>query len=60
MLSDKLRELEKAGMIKRKIFAEVPPRVEYSLTELGESIRPVTNIMCKWALTNVLSKGIVY
>jgi DNA-binding HxlR family transcriptional regulator len=37
-----------APIVRREVFAEVPPRVEYSLTEYGESLRPVTEVMCQW------------
>lgn len=57
MLSDQLRELERDGMIHRKIYPQIPPKVEYSLSELGHSIKPVTNMMCKWGLENVLAKN---
>jgi DNA-binding HxlR family transcriptional regulator len=40
--------LEEDGIVVRKIYAEVPPRVEYSLSELGESIRPIIAVMEKW------------
>lgn len=56
MLTDQLRELENDGVIHRKIYAEVPPRVEYSLTDLGFSIQPITKLMCKWGLENILTK----
>lgn len=56
MLTDQLRELERDGMINRKVYAEVPPKVEYSLTAAGKSIKPVTNLMCKWGLENILAK----
>ncbi len=56
MLSDQLRELERDGMIHRKIYAQIPPKVEYSLSELGQSIKPITKMMCKWGLENVLAK----
>jgi DNA-binding HxlR family transcriptional regulator len=48
VLTRQLRELEMDGIVKREVFAEVPPRVEYSLTEYGESLRPVTEAMCQW------------
>jgi DNA-binding HxlR family transcriptional regulator len=48
VLTRQLRELETDGVVRREVFAEVPPRVEYSLTEYGESLRPVTDAMCKW------------
>ena len=56
MLSGQLRELERDGMIHRKIYAQIPPKVEYSLSETGKSIKPVTKMMCKWGLENVLAK----
>jgi DNA-binding HxlR family transcriptional regulator len=48
VLTRQLRELETEGVVCREVFAEVPPRVEYSLTEYGESLRPVTQAMCDW------------
>jgi DNA-binding HxlR family transcriptional regulator len=47
VLARQLRELETDGVVAREVFAEVPPRVEYSLTEYGESLRPVTEAMCQ-------------
>ena len=52
MLTDCLRELEADGIINRKVFAEVPPRVEYSLTELGKSLNKVINELNNWGLEN--------
>jgi len=47
MLSKQLKELEAAGLIKRTVFPEVPPRVEYSLTALGQEIQPILKGMYK-------------
>ena len=52
MLTKQLRELEADGILDRKIFAEIPPRVEYSLTELGESLTPIIKSMKVWGETN--------
>lgn len=48
VLTDSLRSMEEDGLIIRKVYAEVPPRVEYALSELGESMRPILNAMQKW------------
>ena len=48
VLTSNLRQMEASGLVKRKVFAEVPPRVEYSLTETGFSLRPILNSMVKW------------
>lgn len=48
VLTDNLRALEEEGIVHRKVFAEVPPRVEYSLSPLGESMRPIIQEMEKW------------
>lgn len=48
MLTLQLRELEQAGVLHRHVYAQVPPKVEYSLTELGQSIEPVLRQMCSW------------
>ena len=48
VLTDSLRQLESDGVILRTVYPEVPPRVEYSLTELGESMRPILSAMENW------------
>ncbi|ACK59745.1 MULTISPECIES: winged helix-turn-helix transcriptional regulator [Bacillus] len=53
MLTLQLRELEADGIIHREVYREVPPKVEYSLTELGESLRPVILLMMEWATHNM-------
>ncbi len=52
VLSDTLKSLEKDGMISRHIFAEIPPKVEYSLTELGKSLMPILGELIGWAVKN--------
>src|SRR5687768_11715169 len=49
-LTQQLRELEQRGIVRRKVFGQVPPKVEYSLTPLGKSLRPVLVAMHKWAV----------
>jgi DNA-binding HxlR family transcriptional regulator len=48
VLTDSLRSMEADGIIVRTVYPEVPPRVEYSLSELGESMRPVLDSMQAW------------
>ena len=48
MLTQQLRELEEDGIVRRKVYPVVPPRVEYSLTAYGRTLRPITDLMCKW------------
>lgn len=47
-LARELDALEEAGIISRTVYPQVPPRVEYSVTELGKSIRPVMDALCAW------------
>lgn len=56
MLTSQLRELEKDGIIHRKVYAEVPPRVEYSITEKGHTLRPLIIAMREWGLEYVLKE----
>ena len=48
VLTDNLRALEDDGIVDREVFAEVPPRVEYSLTPLGKSLKPILDAMMSW------------
>lgn len=48
VLTESLRSMEKDGIINRTVYAEVPPRVEYSLSELGDTMRPILDAMEKW------------
>jgi len=48
MLTQHLRELERDGIVHRQVYAEVPPRVEYSLTRHGESLKPILKLMSAW------------
>ncbi|MCM1194165.1 MAG: helix-turn-helix transcriptional regulator [Acetatifactor muris] len=48
VLTDNLRSMEQDGIITRTVYPEVPPRVEYALSELGESMRPILDSMQKW------------
>lgn len=53
MLTNQLRELERDGLIDRKVYAEVPPKVEYSVTAFGKTLRPVLTTLTKWAETQI-------
>lgn len=48
VLTNNLRQMEKSGLINRKVYAEVPPKVEYSLTDLGKSLKPILDSMVNW------------
>ncbi|MEE1186556.1 MAG: helix-turn-helix domain-containing protein [Acutalibacteraceae bacterium] len=48
VLTSQLRDMEQSGLVNRKVYAEVPPRVEYSLTELGYSLKPILDAMSSW------------
>lgn len=56
VLTEQLKELEKDKLVERKYYKEIPPRVEYSLTELGESLTPVFKEMAEWGDKHILSK----
>ena len=48
VLTAQLRDMERNGLVNRKVYPEVPPRVEYSLTELGRSLKPILDAMWDW------------
>ncbi len=51
-LTNQLRELETDGLIVRRAFSEIPPRVEYSATEKGATLLPILELMCEWGEKN--------
>ena len=51
VLTQHLRAMEATGLVTRRIYAEVPPRVEYSLTDLGKSLKPIHDAMWQWGET---------
>ena len=53
MLTNQLRELEEDGLIERKIYAQVPPKVEYSLSPLGRSMEPILMALKAWGDANI-------
>lgn len=57
MLTQQLRELEQDGLINRKVYPVVPPKVEYSLTALGESLFPILKAMYEWGSGLMQSQG---
>ena len=57
MLINQLRELETDGLLQRKSFADVPPRVEYKVTEYGMTLMPVIAVLQDWGLNDLKSAG---
>ena len=53
MLTQQLRELEEDGIVRRKVYPVVPPRVEYSLTPYGRTLCPITELMCAWGKQHI-------
>lgn len=53
MLTQQLRELEESGLVNRFIYTQIPPKVEYSLTEAGKSLLPILATLCQWGLNYI-------
>jgi DNA-binding HxlR family transcriptional regulator len=53
MLTQQLRELEDDGIVHRKVYPVVPPKVEYSLPAYGRTLRPITDLSCEWGETHL-------
>jgi DNA-binding HxlR family transcriptional regulator len=52
MLSQQLRELERDGLVERRVYPQVPPKVEYSLSEFGRTLKPILETIAQWGLEN--------
>lgn len=52
-LTNQLKELQVDGLVSRMAYAEVPPRVEYSITEKGKTLLPILDLMCEWGEKNI-------
>lgn len=59
MMTVQLRELEDDGLVNRKVFAEVPPKVIYTLTEKGESLRPLFSMLSQWGIEQILEPKMI-
>lgn len=57
MLTQQLRELEEDGIIHREVYLQVPPKVEYSLTTLGESLKPILDSMHEWSIKHLAQEN---
>jgi DNA-binding HxlR family transcriptional regulator len=58
MLTQQLRELEADGLIERKVYAVIPPKVEYSLSETGTTLKPVLEVVYSWGESYLKTKGL--
>ncbi len=60
VLTAQLRDMEESGLVNRKVYAEVPPKVEYSLTALGQSLKPILDAMGDWGKSyRLVASGLV-
>jgi DNA-binding HxlR family transcriptional regulator len=57
MLTQQLRELEHDGIVTRKVYHQVPPKVEYSLAPYGRTLRPILVALCKWGQKHMAKEG---
>lgn len=58
MLTQQLREMEHDGIIHREVYLQVPPKVEYSLTALGESLKPIIDSMHEWGIRHLQEQNL--
>ena len=58
VLTAQLRDMEESGLVHREVYAEVPPRVEYSLTPLGKSLKPILDSLWNWGEEYKASLGV--
>jgi DNA-binding HxlR family transcriptional regulator len=58
MLTDRLKELERDGIVHREVYAVVPPKVEYSLTQYGEGLKPILALMADWGAGHRTRKSV--
>lgn len=56
-MTKQLRELEKEDIIERKVYSQIPPKVEYSITEYGRSLEPILDAMHEWGMNHSLHKS---
>ena len=60
MLTQQLREMEKDGLINRKVYPVIPPKTEYSLTDFGRTLSPIIDPMCNWGRDYLEDKFIIH
>ena len=60
MLTQQLREMEKDGLINRKVYPVIPPKTEYSLTDFGRTLSPIIDAMCNWGSDYLEDKFIIH